>query len=53
MRPFPLTVFVGEYHGWKLFWLEVLGWGRMFCKHPPKQMTDDLAARAVEDFILG
>ena len=24
-----------------------------FCKHPPRQMTDDLAARAVEDFILG
>src|SRR3954468_18669047 len=24
-----------------------------FCKHPPEQMTDDLAARAVEDFILG
>ena len=24
-----------------------------FCKHPPEQMTDDLAARAVEEFILG
>ncbi len=23
-----------------------------FCKHPPEQMTDDLAARAVEDFIV-
>jgi myo-inositol-1-phosphate synthase len=22
-----------------------------FCKHPPEQMTDDLAAQAVEDFI--
>ena len=22
-----------------------------FCKHPRKQMTDDLAAQAVEDFI--
>jgi myo-inositol-1-phosphate synthase len=22
-----------------------------FCKHPPQQMTDDLAAQAVEDFI--
>ncbi|MGN6377304.1 MAG: inositol-3-phosphate synthase, partial [Sphingomonas sp.] len=24
-----------------------------FCKHPPEQMTDDLAAQAVEDFITG
>jgi myo-inositol-1-phosphate synthase len=24
-----------------------------FCKHPPEQTTDDLAARAVEDFIAG
>jgi myo-inositol-1-phosphate synthase len=23
-----------------------------FCKHPPNQMTDDLAARAVEDFLI-
>jgi len=23
-----------------------------FCKHPPEQMTDDLAQRAVEEFIL-
>ena len=23
-----------------------------FCKHPPKQMTDDLAARAVEDYLV-
>jgi myo-inositol-1-phosphate synthase len=23
-----------------------------FCKHPPEQMTDDLAAQAVEDFIV-
>jgi myo-inositol-1-phosphate synthase len=23
-----------------------------FCKHPPEQMTDDLAARAVADFIV-
>ena len=24
-----------------------------FCKHPPEQMTDDLAQQAVEEFILG
>jgi myo-inositol-1-phosphate synthase len=24
-----------------------------FCKHPPEQMTDDLAQHAVEEFILG
>lgn len=24
-----------------------------FCKHPPRQMTDDLAWRAVQDFIAG
>jgi myo-inositol-1-phosphate synthase len=24
-----------------------------FCKHPPKQMTDDAAQQAVEDFIAG
>ena len=23
-----------------------------FCKHPPEQMTDDLAQHAVEEFIL-
>lgn len=36
MHPFKPQVFVGEFHGWKLFWLEVLKWGRMFNFHPPK-----------------
>ncbi len=34
-HPFPPNVYVGEFHGWKLFWLEVMRWGRMFCQHPP------------------
>jgi len=36
MHPFKPQVFVGEFHGWKLFWLEVLKWGRMFNRDPPK-----------------
>lgn len=36
MHPWRPKVFVGEFHGWKLFWLEVMGWGRMFCQHAPK-----------------
>lgn len=31
--PFRPKVFVGEFSGWKLFWLEVLGWGRMLCQN--------------------
>lgn len=35
MTPLQPDVYVGEFHGWKLFWLEVMRWGRMFCQHAP------------------